>query len=168
MRRRLKIPDQEVLHSLLDYDPTTGHFTWKKSGNAAGSRWKTPWGEYRRISINGRNYWAHRIAWVFFYGTSIEGASIDHIDGNPSNNAIANLRIATSAQQRHNSRAVMGSRTGLKGVRAPRSAGARWEALIKVSGKTIRLGQFNTPEEAHAAYCQAAQFHFGEYARVSS
>ena len=102
------------------------------------------------------------------HGLTIGGAEIDHIDGNPSNNAIANLRLATSSQQKQNKRVQSNNRSGLKGAfyHACRK-GKKWRSQIKVGDKLIFLGYFHTPEEAHAAYCEAAREYFGEFARTA-
>lgn len=50
---------------------------------------------------------------------------------------------------------------GFKGVN---SIGKRWRARITVLGLRIDLGSYDTPEEAHAAYCAAARTYFGEFA----
>ena len=156
---------------LLDYCPRTGEFSWRvmrnsyggcvKPGSLAGTIDKNG---YRAIGINGRLYWAHRLAW---YVSTGEWApiQIDHIDANPDNNAITNLRKATMTQQRANQKVRRDSRTGIKGVTATPSG--RWVARIRKDGIKYRLGTFDSPEEAHAAYMRAARRLFGDYARAA-
>lgn len=173
MKRRL--PTQAVLQRYFDYDPVTGIFRWKEVhytnphllGEVAGSLNKTG---YRMIGVPGGygQLGAHRLAWIYMNGLTIGGAEIDHIDGNPGNNSIANLRLATSRQQKQNKGVQSNNRSGLKGAyyHACRK-GKKWRSQIKVDDVLYFLGYFDTPEEAHEAYAAAATIHFGEFARAS-
>jgi len=87
---------------------------------------------------------------------------IDHKDTNSLNNTRRNLRLATPAQNRHNSKRQSNNQSGYKGVCSSRN---KWRAVIWLEGKSVRLGTFNTPEEAHQAYCNAAEQYYGEFAR---
>lgn len=87
---------------------------------------------------------------------------IDHKDGNPLNNQRGNLRSATKSQNAMNRKS--NNKLGFKGVTYSKAA-QRWQAQIQANGKKRYLGSFDTPEEAHEAYCEAANEHFGEFAR---
>lgn len=89
---------------------------------------------------------------------------VDHVNGDTLDNRRLNLRPATRAQNARNARTPSHSRSGIKG--ACLFAG-RWRARIRLNGKQVCLGRFDTAEEAHAAYSAAAKQHFGEFARVS-
>lgn len=92
----------------------------------------------------------------------------DHIDGNGLNNQRSNLRFCTYQQNMMNRKVGKNNKTGLKGVAIrPGVHTVRYEATIKINRKTIRLGTFRTPLEAHAAYQKKAQELFGEYHRPS-
>lgn len=122
---------------------------------------------YIRIKVPGyKQIGAHRLAWIYVHGLTIGGAEVDHKDCNPSNNAIDNLRLATSVEQKRNKRVQSNNKAGLKGAyyHACR-AGKKWRSQIKVGEDLIFLGYFQTAEEAHAAYGEAAAKHFGEFAR---
>jgi HNH endonuclease len=86
---------------------------------------------------------------------------LDHKDRNPSNNRISNLREATSSQNTANSKKKNGSRNGLRGTELVPSGS--WQARINSSSKKAYLGTFDTPEEAHAAWCKAAKAIYGEF-----
>lgn len=154
---------------IVSYDPKTGIFRWEKpahyfgsKGDIAGYTQKEP-DNYVILGLDGRNYKAHRVAWLLMTGTWPDSSlAVDHIDRNPSNNAWPNLRLATPRQNRLNSRVMSNSTSGLKGAEKARRG--RWAARITVDGVRIRLGQYGTPEEAHAAYRVAAVKYFGDRA----
>ena len=158
----------DVLRRLLDYDPETGIFiriaykcrrsrTYDDHG--AGT---TAVNGYRVIGVAGARLYAHRLAWLFVYG-HWPPHQIDHIDGDRSNNAIKNLRLATNAQNARNSRARRAD--GLKGIYFHKLSGL-WAATIMTDGVKRSLGYHQTPELAHAAYARAAQCHHGSFART--
>lgn len=90
-----------------------------------------------------------------YYGREPAG-EIDHINGDPSDNRIVNLREATRAQNCAN---VKGT-----GVRFEEKRG-KWLARICVNYRQINLGRYATREEASAAYEAAKVKHRGEFAR---
>lgn len=168
-----KLPPQSYLHERLDYDQVTGIFRWKKPGrtgkNRVGDIAGTMRHGYRFIGIPGYGQiGAHRLAWIYVYGPTIGGAEIDHRDTDPANNAIDNLRLATSSEQKQNKKVQSNNRCGLKGAYYHAAhKGKKWRTQIKVGEKLIFLGYFHTPEDAHAAYSEAAVTHFGEFARTA-
>lgn len=92
------------------------------------------------------------------------GELVDHIDNDPLNNRRKNLRLATKSQNGANSKRKVDNSTGYKGV-IFESFTKRYKAAIRINGKTINLGRYDTPEEAHEAYKQAAIKYHGEFAR---
>lgn len=145
----------ERLRELLLYDPTNGVFR-QHSGHAVGARDHG----YIRIKLDGKKYYAHRIAWLYRYGYWPSGV-VDHVDGNGENNAIANLRSCGQSQNQANRRLTNNSRLGLKGVTRNH---ARFMAQITVNRAVRYLGTFDSPQDAHAAYMRAAKGAFGEFA----
>lgn len=155
------------LRELLHYDPISGELTWKKIRNGvrrsvAGYVNKLG---YRMIGIDMGYYQAHQLAWLHYYG-EWPLQHLDHKDGNPSNNAITNLRLATRSQNMANQKKSTRNTSGFKGVTFYRRT-QKWRAQIKSRGKQVMIGDFRTPEEAHAAYGRAAAEVHGEFARVS-
>jgi hypothetical protein len=152
---------QARLKELLRYNPKTGEFFWRvtvaqsvRIGNRAGclnndGHWK--------IRIEGKYYYASRLAWLFMYGYFPNG-QLDHKNRNRSDNRISNLRQATHGQNMMNKKVY--GRIGFKGVSQDRKI---WRARLQIDGVTIRLGQFPTPEAAHAAYCEVAKKLHGEF-----
>ncbi len=159
----------EHIHELLDYDPATGNFTWKvnrggkaRAGSPAGSN---DGQRYLCISIDGVNYKAHRLAYAIHHGTMPPREKwIDHIDGNPANNRIENLRLATNAENGRN-RQNLNKRnsSGFTGV-FWHIRKQKWSAQIRVSGRCIYLGLFNNKQDAIEARRLAEATHFGEFA----
>lgn len=156
------------LKEVLDYDQETGNFVWKvhtnrgsKPGDIAG--WSNALG-YIAICIDGSQYLAHRLAWLFSHGEM--PFIVDHKDGNKSNNALTNLRSATKSQNVRNQKRRSDNTSGFKGVSFS-NARKKWWAYIYIDGKTKHLGYFKTAEDAHAAYCEAAEKFFGEFARAA-
>ncbi|MBB5762191.1 hypothetical protein HNR01_001811 [Methylorubrum rhodesianum] len=160
-------PGDEVLRELLSYDPQTGLFAWRKSGT--GRRIGVPAGRldaggYRKIGINRRVYAAHHLAWLWMTGEWPK-QEIDHADRNPDNNAWGNLRLATRQQNVANTACRKDSKSGIKGV--SQRPNGRWRAVIRVDGRPISLGSFARPEQASAAYAEAAEKYFGAFRRLA-
>lgn len=151
---------------LLSYDPVTGMFYWRitnsnraKAGSVAGGTVVTPDGKsYWRIRVDGREYKAHRLAWLIVYG-DFPPVEIDHVDGNGLNNRITNLRAVTSSDNSRNRRRSSNNTTGVTGVRW-RSDCSRWRAVIQVNYKTISLGHYVTKDDAISAR-KAAEEKYG-------
>jgi hypothetical protein len=142
----------------LNYDPTTGFFTWVnprsrrvRVGDVAGSL--TNYG-YIVIRLNNRAYLAHRLAWLYVHGNWPAG-EIDHRNGVRTDNRLENLRDVPGAINRQNvRRAKSTSKSGLLGVKwLPRLG--KWQARITVDGRGMHLGVFLTKLEAQQAYISA-------------
>jgi hypothetical protein len=151
-----KILTQERLKELLSYDPTTGVFTRKVKHNrcnvgdivGAGQRNK-----YLQCSIDNKLYKLHRLAWLYMYDCW-PSDQIDHVDHNPRNNAIANLRDVSSAQNHQNRARKTKSASGYLGV-TWHKRDKRWQAYIELKGKSIHLGQYSDLDAAIFARKQA-------------
>ena len=157
-----KLISWSELKNLLDYDPSTGVFVWRvysngraPVGSIAGTLQKD---KYWQIGINKTLYKAHRLAWFYINGAWPD-REIDHIDGNPSNNRISNLRCATRSENMQNQRNPMSTNgSGYLGVYVDKKGGAI--AKIHVNGKQVYLGRFKNTEEAHSVYIKAkAELH---------
>lgn len=136
---------QELLRSLLRYEPETGKFFWLKSGTGkrrpeAGNFSRG----YVRIGIHGKLYYAHRLAFLYMTGRMPD--LVDHKDGDESNCRWDNLRESTHADNGKNS-----SHRGFHKA----SRGNKFVAQMTTNYKTESLGTFDTPEEARAAYLEA-------------
>ena len=127
----------------LDYNPDTGILTWKdgrRKGLAAGNI--SGRGHLQLSLGKGDAYLAHRIAWYLYYGEDPGNMQVDHINGNPTDNRIVNLRLATDTQNRHNNHKAVG-------VYKYKN---RWTSQFMKDGVTYRLGSFDCPLIARLAY----------------
>lgn len=147
----------ERIREVISYDPVSGIFTWcqTQSNRAiAGSRAGTNRGAgYRRIMIDGKRIYEHHLAWLLCKG-EWPTKTIDHRDGNPSNNAIDNLRIGSLAENCQNFGLRKTNTSGHTGVSLHRKTG-KWCAYIWKDRKKFHLGLFDTVAAAAAAYARS-------------
>lgn len=152
----------ERLREVLHYDPDTGVFTWKvrtsnrvKVGDEVGFALTHG---YIGTMLDGRRYKLHRLAWLYVHGVWPDG-DIDHKDGIKDNNRISNLRVVDMSMNQQNlKQARSNSTSGFLGVHktvASRQGKKIWMARIKSGGKSICLGYFESPSEAHQVYLAA-------------
>lgn len=166
MAKSYPLPPIEEVRELLSYCPVTGQLTWRIlnrrifPGATAGT---TQNDGYRRVRLRGRNYKAHRLAWLLHYGADPGAMHIDHIDGNRSNNAIANLRLCTQQQNSSNMSVKKNNTSGVPGVSKYRNG--KWRAYVNKERKQHYLGIFETLAEAVQARNQASALLHGEFAR---
>jgi len=158
---------QNELKQALNYDPTTGLFTWKvsnsrrvKVGSVAGC---LKVHGYITININNKRYYAHRLAFLYMTGNFPEN-EIDHINIIRNDNRWFNLREATSTQNAHNSSKPSHNTSGFKGVSKHKASG-KYEASIKVNNKKKFLGLYDSVEEAFDVRNHAAIHLHKEFAR---
>lgn len=154
----------ERLKELLHYDPETGLFLRLASkpkspiGSVAGN--KLPRG-YIEISIDGKSYYGHRLAWFYVYGAW--PAQLDHANRNTSDNRLSNLREATVSQNLANRRSMREGGRSYKGVSWDKRRN-RWYARVQVNAVSKHIGYFHNETEAAKAYDREAILAYGEYA----
>jgi len=142
----------EEVAKKLDYDPETGDLTWKEgfgyrySGKKAGCVHDISLG-YLKIKHKNKRYSAHKLAWIIYYGTT-PTMHIDHIDGNPVNNKIDNLRHVTGSLNARNQKMNKNNKSGFVGVQIN---GNRFY----VTCARKRVGSFDNYEDAVAARVMA-------------
>lgn len=143
----------EKLRELLHYDPETGVFTWTvkpaNSAKAVTVAGHTGVIGYRHIRVHGKLHLAHRLAWLYVYGTWPNG-NLDHINRTRSDNRIANLREADHQQNGRNMSKRLDNTSGHPGV-AWSCRKSKWRARIVHNHLDFHLGYFTTLEDAVAA-----------------
>lgn len=159
-----------MLKDLLHYDPASGALTWRerpvamfKGGKQSAAHNCAIWnGKFanqpalaapdKRGYLHGHllsaKVKAHRVIWALIYGAWPDG-EIDHIDGNPANNRLSNLRVVSHALNGRNLKLKKNNTSGHCGVN--RRPSGRWCATVTVNGQTITFGTFDTQDEAIAA-----------------
>jgi hypothetical protein len=166
------------LYMVLNYFPETGVFQWKERtlvlANMLGidpvslKMWNTRYADKIAGSINDKGYLVvriaghacklHRAAWMMTHGVWPEH-DIDHINGDKSDNRIKNLRAVSRAENMKNKPIYRQNSSGITGVGWHRVTG-KWAAKIRVNGKDIHLGVFETVELAEQTR-KAAEIHYG-------
>jgi hypothetical protein len=156
----------ETLKEWIYYEPNTGELKWLKSphhlikvGDIAGSYEKRG---YKVIQVKKRLIKGHRAAWAITYGYFPIG-EIDHIDNNPSNNRIENLREVDRSKNQMNTKTPKNNTSGVKGVHYCNPK-RKWIANISIDKKKICIGHFASIEEAIKARKQKEKDIHGEYA----
>jgi hypothetical protein len=153
---------QARLKEVLQYFPTTGRFQWRlqrgtlSPGTEAGTLRACG---YHNIQIDGVPHYSHRLAWLYIHGRHPTG-EIDHKNGNPADNRIANLE-----HRPHPENVWSALRRNASGRIGVYRRGAKWRARIIVNGKQYCLGTYGTRKEASAAYRCAAHLLRGQFAR---
>lgn len=174
----------EEAKEIFAYDPLTGVVSWKErpashfdsiseqsrwntrlAGKAAGSLKSDKRGGMV-VTVYGVVYRLHRLAWLLSNG-EWPALTIDHRDGDPTNNKLENLRLASGAEQQRNTGLSCRNKSGVRGVHW-RPATQRWCVQIMKDGKQNFIGTFIHLEDAKEAR-RAAEIEFhGEFSSMLS
>lgn len=152
------------LHSIFEYKD--GSLYWKihcghgrlKPGDLAGTTHKDG---YKSVRIDNVMVKQHRVIFVMFNGYLPK--YIDHIDGNPSNNRIENLRDATPAQNSRNAKTPKRNSSGVKGV-CWHKLKKKWIASCAINGILKHIGYFEEKNKAEEAVKAFREKHHGNFA----
>lgn len=150
---------QQQLRELLHYDPETGLFHWlvclsnrAPAGSVAGRKAKAE--PYLQISIHGKQYRAHRLAWLYVHGEFPK--FVDHRNGLKTDNRLVNLRPASKRENAWNAGLSRRNKSGAKGV-SWSDRDQKWIAQICVDGRQTRIGAFEDVDAAALAYAGVAE-----------
>ena len=143
-QRRKSSLTQRRLKEVFSYNKETGVFIRKikvsigtRVGDIAGCRS----GGYLSICVDGESYLGSRLAWLYVYG-EFPKYNIDHINQNPFDDRIANLRDVTQAENQKNHPIQKNNKSGVPGVSWDKSKN-RWRAHIQVNNKSIFLSHIH-------------------------
>lgn len=145
----------DQLRELVEYRPD-GSLWWREQTHHAQRVDKplgSPAGKLGRLQcqIAGAHRYVHRLVWLY-HRNEWPAGQIDHINGDPHDNRIENLRVVNNAQNSRNRRH--------RGVSFDRRKAARpWRARIMLDGRSISLGYYDTEAEAMAEY-ERAKLHY--------
>ncbi len=155
----------EELHRLFRYDPDTGQVWWRvdvaahvKAGSLVAS--KDTRG-YLRVKYLGKSYKLHNVIWAMQTGAWPEPGTVDHKNRDNSNNSWNNLRESDASRQQRNR--VLKNASGFRGVR--REPGKnKYRSEMRLNGRSVTLGHFDTAVEAAKVYDTAVLKHHGNTA----
>lgn len=169
------IPTPEELRQLLRYDPETGKLYWLERDKkwypptATGERLRNAFNfqfagkealatsrgnsKHKRGEIFRKPFYAHRVAWAIYYG-SWPKEEIDHIDGDPTNNSIGNLRAVSRSENMRNKSIPKNNTSGCSGVSFDRKT-RKWVARAFNEGERFVIGYFEVYDEAVSARMKA-------------
>ena len=147
---------QDHVKSLFDY--RDGQLYRKSNGKISACKHADG---YLRSHINNKIYYNHRLIFLIHYGYM--PTFIDHIDGNPANNKIENLREVTNGQNQHNKTINANNKSGVKNVHWSNSM-KKWCVQISVDNKIKTVGFYDGLELADHAAQEARKMYHGEYA----
>lgn len=167
----MKTIDAELVRKLLDYDPETGGFRWRSRADATKA-WNTRYAGTKAGTLHSAGYviikmpkpfgfWrAHRLAWLVTHG--VAPAELDHINGDRSDNRIANLREVTAGQNAINKARHKNNTSGHIGVDFNKAKG-KWRARLNFNGVSHSAGHHLTAEAAAKARDDLAAKLQGEF-----
>lgn len=150
---------KEQLLDIFEY--RDGELYWKiattnrhKSDRMAGSM--HPSG-YKYTGIYGKRYKNHRIIFMMHHGYLPK--EIDHIDRNPSNNRIENLRESNRVLNMQNTGTRKNNKSGIPNV-CWHKANGKWSVKMNVNKQSKHFGYFDDLELAELVAIEAKnKFH---------
>lgn len=162
------VPSRQTIMRHLVYSADDGLLRWilppkyssVRAGQIAGTKMTDSSGKtYIVVYLLGKPYYAHRLVWCIKTGLR-SGFTIDHKNGDGTDNRILNLRSVTNTVNARNRSLSSNNTSGVSGVTKMKSG--RWIARISFGGRRVYLGVFKTKSKAVAARKAAEAFYWGE------
>lgn len=172
----MRVVDPDILRKLLSYDVDSGKLVWRyrgvdwfenvphRSAEGVCATWNKryagheaftstgPWG-HKFGSVLGVHLAAHRVAWAIHFGIWPEGW-LDHINGDPGDNRICNLRAIGPVGNARNASRSRRNKSGVTGVRWNAQQG-KWHVQIGSGGRNQHIGFFDSFDAAVIARTHA-------------
>lgn len=164
-----RYPDQKYLLECFEYEKETGFIYWKQrplhhfKKEADFKTWNTRYAykkagslrknNYLRVGMHDKDLFVHRVVFIMHHGYNPENI-IDHIDMNPLNNRIENLRETSFTCNIRNTGVNRLNNSGIKGVDF-HNASNKWRARIVVNREVKYLGIFENFDDAVKARWEA-------------
>lgn len=154
-----------ILSEVLEYDPSSpSGLRWKvsrgrvRAGHAAGWTQVNEWGyQFWMVKVNGVSQVASRVIWAIERGAGLDDAfEVDHIDGNPMNNLIDNLRVVPHGLNCRNRALRSDNTTGVTGVSFSATKGG-FEAVYLDKNGTQRSKYFSCRKHGQELALRLAQ-----------
>lgn len=141
----------EHLAEAYRYDPESGDFYRKRKDGTEKRISNRKGNGYTIVNLNYRSYLASRVAILLTTGKWPDGY-VDHINGIRNDNRLENLRVVSGSGNQQNKSLSKSNSCGFLGVWKREGRSKPYSAMITINRKRIFVGDFHTPEEAHAAY----------------
>lgn len=153
--------DFSFFMSRVFFDEKKSCFVWRKGHPKAdpsrsGMKVGTTWRGYSKIFFKGYTYSGHRVVWRYLNGKWPVG-SIDHIDGNTSNNHPSNLRDVSIRDNLCNKKIHRLGRTPGARKIILKNGSVRWNCEVSIKSKSYHIGRFDSEEESHKNYLKAVK-----------
>jgi len=131
---------------------------YRKKGQFKGLAGTVHHTGYEQVKVGKKNYRSHRVIFAMHYGYF--PAQIDHIDGNPLNNKIENLREANPMQNQYNVGLLASNKSGIKNVFFDKN---KWKVYMRINKKMTHIGSFEDLELAELVAMEARNKYHGEF-----
>ena len=154
MRANKPLPSLELLKETFEYNSKTGELIRKKNGRVCNTRSTKG---YFVVKCKGPMYQVSRICYYLHTGVEPGALFIDHIDQDPTNNRIDNLRLADNALNQSNIR----QQKGYTYEDNPRRRKSPWHMTLMHKGRRVVSKYYSCPLLARLAYVEAVRTYKG-------
>lgn len=164
MAQATPLPPKSYLEECFTYDQEKGELRWRcrprehfsaewlmqrQHTRFGGEVTGSPTAGYLAVYLDGVLVKVHRVIWQLLYGDLMSDEQIDHIDRDPSNNRLANLRKCSQGGPHGNARNKGQNKNNTSGVNGVTiDASGRFRVRGRTNGNTVALGTFLTLDEA--------------------
>jgi len=138
---------QQIIKSLTEYKDGVLYWRNTKKGRRSDIVGSND-GGYCRVCIDYKRYQLHNLIWLYHYGSFPQSSQLDHIDGNPNNNTIENLRDVPQHENTRNRKLAKNNTSGYNCIFWIKSRN-RWRAVVVKKDGVACSKNFINKKEAH-------------------